>query len=91
MSDPLSYLYIYLWIYSPCAPWPLFQFLNPKHSRQDSLDGGSASRKAATYTQISMPRVGLEPTIPAFERAKTVHALGRAAIMICCFQLYKLF
>jgi hypothetical protein len=20
---------IYLWLYSPCGPWPLFQFLNP--------------------------------------------------------------
>jgi hypothetical protein len=26
-----------------------------------------------------MPRVGLEPTIPAFERAKTVHALDCAS------------
>jgi hypothetical protein len=30
---------------------PLFQFPNPIHSRKDSLDGGSARRKAATYTQ----------------------------------------
>jgi hypothetical protein len=30
------------------GPWPLFQFLNPIHSRQDSLDGGSARRKAST-------------------------------------------
>jgi hypothetical protein len=29
-----------------------------------------------------MPRVGFEPTIPVFERAKTVHALDRAAAMI---------
>jgi hypothetical protein len=29
-----------------------------------------------------MPRVGLEPTIPVFERAKTVHALDRAANVI---------
>jgi hypothetical protein len=29
-----------------------------------------------------MPRVGFEPTIPAFERAKTVHALDRAATVI---------
>jgi hypothetical protein len=29
-----------------------------------------------------MPQVGVEPTIPVFERAKTVHALDRAAIMI---------
>jgi hypothetical protein len=29
-----------------------------------------------------MPRLGFEATIPAFERAKTVHALGRAASVI---------
>jgi hypothetical protein len=29
--------------------------------------------------QRSMPRMGFEPTIPVFERAKTVHALERAA------------
>jgi hypothetical protein len=29
-----------------------------------------------------MPRVGFEPTIPVFERAKPVHALDRAAAVI---------
>jgi hypothetical protein len=29
-----------------------------------------------------MPRVGFEPTTPVFERAKTVHALGRAVTVI---------
>jgi hypothetical protein len=29
-----------------------------------------------------MPRVGFEPTIPAFERAKTVHALDHATALI---------
>jgi hypothetical protein len=29
-----------------------------------------------------MPRVGFEPMIPAFERAKTVYALDRAATVI---------
>jgi hypothetical protein len=33
-------------------------------------------------TQTSMPHVGFEPTIPVFERAKTVHALHRAATVI---------
>jgi hypothetical protein len=33
------------------GPWLLFQFLNPISSRYDSLDGGSARRKVATYTQ----------------------------------------
>jgi hypothetical protein len=29
-----------------------------------------------------MSRVGFQPTIPAFERAKKVHALDRAATVI---------
>jgi hypothetical protein len=33
-------------------------------------------------TQTSMPQVEFEPTIPAFERAKTVHILDRAAAAI---------
>jgi hypothetical protein len=51
------------------------------------MDGGSVRRKAATYaqnkrTQTLMPRVAFEPTIAMFERAKTVHALDRAATVI---------
>jgi hypothetical protein len=38
-------------------PWPLFQLLNPIHSRQNSLDGRSARRKAATYTQNNTNRI----------------------------------
>jgi hypothetical protein len=33
-------------------------------------------------TQTSMPRVRFEPTIPEFERAKTVRALGHAATVV---------
>jgi hypothetical protein len=52
---------------------------------------GSARRNAAAYTgqhkqnkrgQTSMPRMGVEPTIPVFERANTVHTLDRAATVI---------
>jgi hypothetical protein len=32
-----------------------------------------------------MPQVGFEPTIPAFERVKKVHALDGAAIVIGTF------
>jgi hypothetical protein len=32
------------------VPWPLFKFLDPIQSRWDSLDGGTARHKAATYT-----------------------------------------
>jgi hypothetical protein len=26
-------LYMFLWLSSPCGPWPRFQFLNPIYSR----------------------------------------------------------
>jgi hypothetical protein len=35
----------------PFGPWPVFLFLNPIHNLYDSLNGGSARRKTATYTQ----------------------------------------
>jgi hypothetical protein len=55
------------------------------------LDGEEARRKAATYTgqykqnkcrQTSMPCVGFEPEILAFERTNTFHALDRATAVI---------
>jgi hypothetical protein len=33
--------------------------------------------------------MGFEPTIPVFERAKTVHALDRAAAVIGCCWMYR--
>jgi hypothetical protein len=35
-----------------------------------------------------MPQVGFEPTIPVFERAKTVQSLDRAAIVVGVTGLY---
>jgi hypothetical protein len=35
-----------------------------------------------------MPRVGFEPMIPVFERAKKVHALDRAATVIAKQRVY---
>jgi hypothetical protein len=64
------------------------KLVNLSDSWLDSLDGGSARRKASTYTgqhntekygNTSMPRAGFETTIPVFERSKTVHALDSAA------------
>jgi hypothetical protein len=60
------------------GPWPVVEFLYPIHNWQAILDGASARRKAATYiqnkrTEISMPRVGFEPTVPVFERTKTAY------------------
>jgi hypothetical protein len=41
-------------------------------------------------TLTSMLRVGFEPTIPVFERAKTVHALDHAATLIgVCINLLQ--
>jgi hypothetical protein len=45
------YYYITMALQPFVGSWPLFQFLDPIHSRQDSLDGGSARREASTYTQ----------------------------------------
>jgi hypothetical protein len=63
-----------------------FLFLNFIHSWQDSLDGGSARRKAASYTQNNTQtqnkRTQTSMLRVAFERAKTFHALDRAATVI---------
>jgi hypothetical protein len=73
-------------------PLPLFQFLNlftqfvellgrainPSQSRY--LHSGQ--HKQNIRTQTSMSQAGFESTIPVFERAKTVHALDRAATVI---------
>jgi hypothetical protein len=71
------------------GPWPLFQFLNfytvgrtPWTGDQTFTRPLPTHRTARTQnklTQTSMPRMGFESTIPTFERAKTVHALDRAA------------
>jgi hypothetical protein len=56
-------------------------------------------RKVATYaqnntntyksTQSPISRVGFQPTIPVFERAKTVHALDREVTAIGDYVLYS--
>jgi hypothetical protein len=48
---PFTFTFIIMALQPFAGPWPLFQFLDPIHSREDSLDGGSDRRKAATYTQ----------------------------------------
>jgi hypothetical protein len=74
-------------------PWPLFQFLDLLQSRWDSWMGDQhvarplpahRQHKQNKCTQTSMPEVGFESLLPVFERAKTVHALDRAAFLITC-------
>jgi hypothetical protein len=68
------------------GPWPLFQFLDLYTVGRTPWTGDQpVSRPLPAYrtvqtpnkrTQISMPQMGFEPTIPVFEGAKTVHALA---------------
>jgi hypothetical protein len=65
------------------------QFLNLRHSVGllelviSPSQGRYLTQTQNKHRQTSMPREGFEPTIPAFERAKTIHDLDRAAIVIC--------
>jgi hypothetical protein len=54
----------------------LGRVISPSQGRY--LNTGRHKHRINSYThQTSLPWVGFEPTIPASERAKTVHALGR--------------
>jgi hypothetical protein len=68
------------------GPRLLFQFLNPYTVGSTPWTGDQPfARPKSTQnksTQTFMSREGYEPTIPAFERAKTVHALDRAGTVI---------
>jgi hypothetical protein len=75
----------------PLWTWATFQFLNPYTVGRTPWTGDyPVARPLPTHrtTQTqnkrthAMPRVGFEPTIPAFEQAKTIHALDRAATAI---------
>jgi hypothetical protein len=56
----------------------LGRVISPSKGRY--LNTGQQKHRINAYThQTSMPWVAFQPTIPASERAKTVHALDRAA------------
>jgi hypothetical protein len=69
------------------------QFLNLRHSVGllerviSPSQGRYLTQTQNKHKQTSMPQVRFEPMIPAYERAKTVHALDRAAIKAMC--MYK--
>jgi hypothetical protein len=80
--------FIHQWLYSPSLGPGLF-FIFLIFFTQTELLGWVISSSQGRYPHTgqrrhrhSWPWVGFEPTIPAFERTKTVHALDRAAIMI---------
>jgi hypothetical protein len=82
----------YLYLCSPCGPSPLFHFLNPHtvgwtpwtvyQPVARPLPTHRTTQLQNKRTQTSIHRVSIEPTIPVFERAKTVHALDCAATVI---------
>jgi hypothetical protein len=72
--------------------WPLFQFID-FFAQLVGLFGRGISPSQRLYphtgrykqnrsTQTSMSQVGLEPTIPVFERAERVDVFDRAATVI---------
>jgi hypothetical protein len=79
--------------------WLLLQFRSPfctdgtTPSTSDQpvarpLPSGQYKQRINAYThQTPIPWVGFEPTIPAFELAKTVHALDFAAIEIGVYSI----
>jgi hypothetical protein len=80
--------FVYLSLCSPLLDLSRFSVSLSFTQSVGLLGGGSARRKAATYTQhntenkrtqTSVPSVGFEPTIPALERAETAYASDRAA------------
>jgi hypothetical protein len=67
----------------------LLQFLSPKTVGRTPWTGDqpvarplSTTQRQNTRGKTSMPWVGFDPTIPVFERTKTIHALDRAATVI---------
>jgi hypothetical protein len=65
------------------------RFLGRGISRSQGLYLPAGEHKQNKRTQTSMPRVGFEPRIPAFERAKTVRASDLAATVIGTKPLYR--
>jgi hypothetical protein len=89
----ISFVYYLSMAQQPLVgPRPLFQFLDLFTQSVGLLRRGigpsqgrylrTGQHKQNKSTQTSMPQVRFEPTIPVFERAKTVHALDRAATVI---------
>jgi hypothetical protein len=81
-----------LWLYNPLHLGHFFIFLilytvgrTPWTGNQPvarPLPTHRTTRTQHKLTQTSMPQAEFEPTVPVFERAKTVHALDRAATVI---------
>jgi hypothetical protein len=78
LLDQLSDFFFFLYgAAAHIGPWPPLYEVPPQ--------GRYLHRTTQTQNkriQTSMPLAGFEPTIPVFKRAKTFHALDRAATVI---------
>jgi hypothetical protein len=50
-------LSIYLWLYSPCGPWPLFQFLNPYTVHRTPWAGDQTIARPYLHTEKHKHRI----------------------------------
>jgi hypothetical protein len=83
-------VFFFLRLYSPCGPWPLLQFPNLYTQLVGPLGRGiSTPQSRCLHTEQHKHRINATDIhalgwirTPAFERAKTLHALDRASTMI---------
>jgi hypothetical protein len=88
----MLYIYLSVVLQPFVGPWQNFQFLDLVTQSVGHLERGispsqgrylhTGQHKHNKRTQTFMRQVRFEPAIPVFERAKTVHALDRAATVI---------
>jgi hypothetical protein len=81
--DSFIHSFIHQWLYSPLlSPCLFFSCVDNWIPVARSLLTRRTTKTQNKRTQTSMPLVGFEPIMPAFERVKTVNALERAATVI---------
>jgi hypothetical protein len=96
---PSIYLFIYLRLYNHfLGLGRFFSFLifytvgrTRDHPFARPLPAHRTAQTQIKHTHTSMPQVVFEPTIPMFERTKTVHTSDRAAIVIGQLHLHLFF
>jgi hypothetical protein len=80
------------------GPWLRFQFLDPIHSRKDSLDGESARRKVSAYTQYNTDSIntkkknklhGLSPRANYTDRSLCYECINDSTIIKQMCKIYK--
>jgi hypothetical protein len=90
--------YIYLWLYSPCGPWPLFQFLNPYTVDRTCSGNQLVARPLPTHrtTQTQNKRTDIHASSwirtndPSVRVGEDCSCLDRAATVMTLFKIYNI-